>query len=65
MIVRLLLILAFLLPLPALAQSAGEPKLVPDVSQRKINIQSRFTGAEMLMFGAIIYARADTPHHPA
>ena len=61
MIIRLLLLLAFLLPLPALAQSAGEPKLVPDVSQRKINIQSRFTGAELLMFGAIIYPRGVAP----
>ena len=61
MIVRLLLVLAFLLPLPALAQGAGEPKLVPDVSQRNINIQSRFTGAELLMFGAIIYPRGVAP----
>ena len=55
----LLLILA-IIPGPAFAQSAV-PKLVPDVSQRDINIQSRFTGAELLLFGAIIYPRGVTP----
>ncbi len=64
MIIRLLLLLAFLLPFPALAQGAGEPKLVPDVSQRNINIQSRFTGAELLLFGAIIYPRGVAPSGP-
>mgnify|MGYP003500023492 CR=1 FL=1 len=63
MIARLLslLLFAMLLPLPALAQTAVEPKLVPDVSQRNINIQSRFTGAELLLFGAIIYPRGVAP----
>ena len=37
------------------------PKLVPDVSQRQIDIQSGFTGAEMLLFGAIIYPRGVAP----
>lgn len=37
------------------------PKLVPDVSQRDISIQSSFTGAELLLFGAIIYPRGVTP----
>lgn len=55
------MILALLLPLPALAQTVVEPKLVPDVSQRNINIQSRFTGAELLLFGAIIYPRGVAP----
>ncbi len=40
---------------------AVEPKLVPDVSQRKIQIQTGFTGAELLMFGAIIYPRGIAP----
>jgi uncharacterized protein (TIGR02186 family) len=60
MIARLLLFLALLLPTPLWAQSAV-PKLVPDVSQRDINIQSRFTGAELLLFGAIIYPRGVAP----
>ncbi len=36
---------------PATAQ---EPTLVPEVSQREINIQYGFTGAELLLFGAIV-----------
>jgi uncharacterized protein (TIGR02186 family) len=47
------------LPLSLSAQAV--PKLVPDVSQRQINIQSGFTGAELLLFGAIIYPRGVTP----
>lgn len=55
------LILAFLLLSPAAAMAQNVPKLVPDVSQREINIQSGFTGAEMLLFGAIIYPRGVAP----
>lgn len=40
---------------------AVEPKLVPDVSQRKIQIQSGFTGERLLLFGAIIYPRGIVP----
>ena len=32
--------------------------LVPEVSQREINIQYGFTGAELLLFGAIVYPDA-------
>jgi uncharacterized protein (TIGR02186 family) len=61
MMARLLLIFMLaLLPGHAFAQGAV-PKLVPDVSQRDINIQSRFTGAELLLFGAIIYPRGVAP----
>lgn len=61
MIVRLLLLLALLaLPQTASAQTAM-PKLVPDVSQREINIQSRFTGETLTLFGAIIYPRGVAP----
>ena len=55
------LILALLLLSPAAADAQNVPKLVPDVSQRQINIQSGFTGAEMLLFGAIIYPRGVAP----
>ena len=41
--------------------NAAEPRLVPDVSQRKITIQSSFTGAELLLFGAILYPQGVTP----
>jgi uncharacterized protein (TIGR02186 family) len=50
--------------LPTVLTAASEPKLVPDVSQREISIQSGFTGAELLLFGAIIYPRGVTPEGP-
>jgi uncharacterized protein (TIGR02186 family) len=57
---RLLLAL-FLALLPLSASAQNVPKLVPDVSQRQIDIQSGFTGAELLLFGAIIYPRGVAP----
>ena len=50
--------LALLAPL-ALAQA--EPRLVPDVSDRNIEIRYSFTGAELLLFGAIIYPGGQPP----
>lgn len=47
--------------LPVTLSAQAVPKLVPDVSQRQINIQSGFTGAELLLFGAIIYPRGVAP----
>jgi uncharacterized protein (TIGR02186 family) len=47
--------------LPASVAAQNVPKLVPDVSQRQIDIQSGFTGAELLLFGAIIYPRGVAP----
>ncbi|WP_430443218.1 TIGR02186 family protein [Sphingorhabdus contaminans] len=47
--------------LPVSLSAQAVPKLVPDVSQRQINIQSGFTGAELLLFGAIIYPRGVAP----
>lgn len=55
------LLLIFLLVLPGSISAQNVPKLVPDVSQREINIQSGFTGADMLLFGAIIYPRGVAP----
>jgi len=49
----LLLSLAALL-MPATAHAA-DPRLVPDVSSRAIDIQYSFTGEELLLFGAILY----------
>lgn len=34
---------------------AADPRLVPDVSSRAIEIQYSFTGEELLLFGAILY----------
>ena len=47
--------------LAPLLVSATEPKLVPDVSQREIQIQYSFTGAELLLFGAILYPGGRLP----
>ncbi|MDP8914221.1 MAG: TIGR02186 family protein [Pseudomonadota bacterium] len=52
--------LALFLFLP-LAVGATEPKLVPDVSQREIQIRYSFTGAELLLFGAILYPGGRVP----
>jgi uncharacterized protein (TIGR02186 family) len=53
---------ALLLLLAApLIVSASETKLVPDVSQRDIEIRYSFTGAELLLFGAILYPNGRAP----
>ena len=52
------LCLALALPLIA---GAAQPVLVPDVSQRSIEIAYSFTGADLLLFGAILYPRGDAP----
>jgi uncharacterized protein (TIGR02186 family) len=57
---RLFLTLVGLCMVGTLAYAA-EPRLVPDVSQREVNIQSRFTGVELLLFGAILYPRGVVP----
>lgn len=44
---------------------AAKPKLVPDVSQRRIDIIYSFTGAELLLFGAILYPGGRIPSRPA
>ena len=47
----------------------SKPVLIPDVSQRNIEIAYSFTGAELLLFGAILYPRGeqapDDDRHPA
>ena len=57
---RLLRAFLMLLGVP-LAIGAAEPKLVPDVSQRAIEIRYSFTGAELLLFGAILYPGGRVP----
>ncbi|PVX31222.1 TIGR02186 family protein [Sphingomonas pokkalii] len=39
----------------------AKPELVPDVSQRDIEIAYSFTGAELLLFGAILYPGGRAP----
>lgn len=44
-----------------LLMGQAKPELVPDVSQRDIEIAYSFTGAELLLFGAIVYPGGITP----
>jgi uncharacterized protein (TIGR02186 family) len=52
------LLLALLVPL-VLGQA--QPRLVPDVSQRQVEIRYSFSGAELLLFGAIVYPSGRPP----
>ena len=52
------LVLLILAPL-ALAQA--QPRLVPEVSHRQVEIRYNFTGAQLLLFGAILYPRGRVP----
>jgi uncharacterized protein (TIGR02186 family) len=44
-----------------LLMGQAQPELVPDVSQRNIEIAYSFTGVELLLFGAILYPGGRTP----
>jgi uncharacterized protein (TIGR02186 family) len=44
---------------------ASRPVLVPDVSDRQVRIIYSFTGADLLLFGAILYPQGRAPDHPA
>lgn len=44
-----------------LMMAQAKPVLVPDVSQRSIEIAYSFTGAELLLFGAILYPGGRVP----
>ncbi len=50
-----------LLLLAPLLMAQAKPVLVPDVSQRNIEIAYSFTGAELLLFGAILYPGGRLP----
>jgi uncharacterized protein (TIGR02186 family) len=51
---------ALLLFVPLL-MAQSKPVLVPDVSQRNIEIAYSFTGAELLLFGAVLYPGGRLP----
>lgn len=58
----LLLVAAPLALTGAAAQRApNQPRLVPEVSHRSIEIRYSFTGAQLLLFGAILYPRGRLP----
>ena len=58
---RVSLLVAGLVLLPA----ASKPQLVPDVSAREVEIRYSFTGAQLLLFGAILYPDGRIPARPA
>ena len=47
------------------AKPVSKPVLVPDVSQRQIEIAYSFTGADLLLFGAILYPGGRLPDDDA
>ena len=58
---RVLLLIAIA---PFLA-AASQPVLVPDISARSIEIRYSFSGAQLLLFGAILYPGGRVPSDPA
>lgn len=57
--------MAALLTLPFASAAAQEPVLVPDVSNRTIEIKYSFTGEDLLLFGAIVYPGGQRPDERA
>jgi uncharacterized protein (TIGR02186 family) len=57
-------LLAALAAVPFLV-GASKPVLVPDVSARRIEIRYSFSGAQLLLFGAILYPGGRVPDDPA
>jgi uncharacterized protein (TIGR02186 family) len=51
--------------LAPLLMAQAEPKLVPDISARSIEIRYSFSGAQLLLFGAILYPGGRIPRRPA
>jgi uncharacterized protein (TIGR02186 family) len=50
--------------LAILLSAAEKPVLVPDISSRQIEIQYSFSGAQLLLFGAISYPEGRQPKRP-
>ena len=58
---RLVLLLGF----APLLMAQAEPRLVPDISARSVEIRYSFSGAQLLLFGAILYPGGRVPRKPA
>jgi uncharacterized protein (TIGR02186 family) len=52
------ILLAFLAPVLV---AADKPVLVPDISARQVEIRYSFTGAQLLLFGAVVYPGGRPP----
>lgn len=57
--------LAALVLLSPLLMAQAKPVLVPDISARRVEIRYSFTGAQLLLFGAILYPGGRAPARPA
>jgi uncharacterized protein (TIGR02186 family) len=44
--------------------AADKPVLVPDISARQVQIRYSFTGAQLLLFGAVVYPGGRAPNRP-
>ena len=53
-----------LLAFAPLLVAAEKPVLVPDISARNVQIRYSFTGAQLLLFGAVVYPGGRAPDHP-
>jgi uncharacterized protein (TIGR02186 family) len=49
--------------LAPLLVAADKPVLVPDVSSRQVQIRYSFSGAQLLLFGAVVYPGGRPPDH--
>jgi uncharacterized protein (TIGR02186 family) len=54
-----------LLGVAPLLLGQAQPRLVPDISARSIEIRYSFTGAQLLLFGAVLYPGGRVPSDPA
>lgn len=54
-----------LLALLPVLMAVDKPRLVPDISARSVQIRYSFNGAQLLLFGAILYPGGRIPARPA
>lgn len=59
------LVSLLMLAVAPLLMAAEKPVLVPDISSRQVQIRYSFTGAQLLLFGAIVYPGGRAPDRPA
>jgi uncharacterized protein (TIGR02186 family) len=52
------------LALSPLLIAADKPVLVPDISARQVQIRYSFSGAQLLLFGAVVYPGGRAPNRP-
>jgi uncharacterized protein (TIGR02186 family) len=59
------LVSLLMLAVAPLLMAVEKPVLVPDISSRQVQIRYSFTGAQLLLFGAIVYPGGRAPDRPA